>query len=124
MAAKEERKEKKALELRKKFLRLLKENNAVRAYIDNFNNEETIRYRGTWFGTNVKNVNNFLSKDNIELFTRLSTSYGRDLFINYSFIWEETPEGQNFWDNINFLWNKRVYGCGERKKRNHMTYKL
>lgn len=121
---------KETLDTRKRFLRLLKENNVLRAYINNFNAKSTYGYRDYWFGVRMGhkdrytyNVYTILDKNRIEVLEHLLASCKQDLLINYAFVWDETPEGEKFWRNINNLW-KVLHKCTPRKGRNHANYQV
>lgn len=100
----------KAIKIRKKFLRLLKENNLLNAYIKNFNKAcETGNYQV--YEGDIKNIWNLLNinKKDSDLLVKYLSRYSRDLFIDYSFLWEDTPEGHRLWKSLNEIWKYDLY---------------
>ena len=80
-----------------KFIRFLKENGAFLSFRRNVENN----YSGRSFINSV-------CKHKIDVLLDVSPP---DEWINYSMIWDETPQGWDFWHKLENKWKKIVKDC-------------
>lgn len=100
------------IKIRNRFLRLLKENNLLNAYIRNYNKDCKLPEGERTIDYDVSNVWNLLDiKNHIESLNKYLSEDGEDVFLNYAFLWENTIEGYRCWFNLNSLWKYKLYDC-------------
>jgi len=83
------------------FVRFLKEKRVTRAYVNNSIHCIDMIRRGCY--------------DNIQ-FTTIMQDYMLDELINHAFVWRDTPEGDDFWYNLEVEWQKIVNEMSEIKR--------
>lgn len=115
--------EERAKVIRRIFLRMLKENGILKAYVDNFN-DDTV-YKECYYGKNIKNITDVLNIKNINAFKKLLRRHAHDLLVNDAFGWDDTSQGFIFWSRVNAWWKYKVYSCTDKDKlRDYNIYAI
>jgi hypothetical protein len=81
------------------FLLFLKENNALNGY-----QRAVRRQKRPYFKTIENNINPFTIKPIKALFNQRQYCE----LINMAFVWDETPEGQIYWEKLDHKWRKII----------------
>ena len=87
-------------QLNKLFIEFLKDNNALKQYVKNVRNFKKSHFL-TW-----EHYTNPFTIEPLE--QCLNDSRWTDNLITCSFLWQRTPEGHDFWKNLNNKWKKQL----------------
>jgi len=86
------------------------------------NFEANIKYSGCFlFDTSNFNIKDYNTL--YELSIKLNNGhlidalYEIDEVITDAFEWEDTPEGDDFWDELDDLWKEFIYGCSTKTQK-------
>ena len=93
-------------EIKKIFLRFLKNHNCFAQFMIRFKNKEAVSERVFWANRSHKGAfKEEISNDFVSYFNNLKRP--SDL-LQYAFLWEKTEEGHDFWRVIGDEWRKEL----------------
>ena len=93
-------------EIKKVFLRFLKNNNCYSQFIKRFNCKKGVSDRTFWANGSHKMA--FMGTINNGFQSYLNNIKSNADLLQYAFLWEKTDEGHEFWQAIGNEWRKEL----------------